>query len=108
MQRIEFGLKSEGQTVFINLYDGTKGQPAISRQFPLPKNGIVIVQFEPQGTAASFFDSQGSLLQSIDIVQASAALHLGVFAEGVRVFALSSAPSSGMTIEGLQLLGPTP
>jgi len=106
MQRIEFGLSGKGQTVFINLYDGTKSQPAASEHFTLPKDGIINVQFEAQGTTAAFYDSQGSLEAWLNIVSISKALPAGVFPEGIRVFALSTAPGSGMTVENLQLLEP--
>ncbi len=37
MQRLEFGLDDKGRSVFFNLYDGTKGQPASSSAFHPPK-----------------------------------------------------------------------
>jgi hypothetical protein len=106
MQRLEFGLDNKGRSVFCNLYDGTKSQPATSLHFSLPKDRIVNVEFGSQGVTAVFLDSQGSLLAAMDLVASSKALPSGLFPQGIRVFALSTAAGSGMTIENLQLLEP--
>jgi serine/threonine protein kinase len=104
MQRLEFGLDDKGRSVFCNLYDGTKSQPASILHFTLPKDRIVNVEFGSKGVTAVFLDSQGSLLAAMDFVASSKALPSGIFPHGIRVFALSTAAGSGMTIENLQLL----
>jgi serine/threonine protein kinase len=106
MQRLEFGLDNQGRSVFVNLYDGTKSTPVITPHFPLPQDRVVNVEIGSQGVNAVFLDSHGSLLAAIDIVASSKALPKGLFPHGIRVFALSTAAASGLTIDNLQLLEP--